>query len=107
MDKNNLAIALLILVALLLANLPFLSDRLFASIRLPTRRFARKPLWLRLIELTLLYGLTGVLAYQLEAHSGNVQVQHWEFYAITYCCFLVMAYPGFVWCYLRRQPHSP
>lgn len=104
MDKNSLAVLLLILSAVCLANLPFLNERLLACIALPA---LTKPFWLRLTELTLLYLLVGLIAYLLESKSGNMQTQHWEFYAITYCCFLVMAYPGFVWCYLRRPSARP
>ena len=101
MDKSGLTVVLLILLSVCLANLPFLNERLLACIALP---FTSKPFWLRLFELTALYLLVGLVAHQLESNGGNVQSQRWEFYAITYCCFLVMAYPGFVWRYLRRQP---
>jgi hypothetical protein len=89
-----------ILLAGLAANLPFFSERVFGIIPVRT---AAKPFWLRLLELILLYILVGVSAYFLESRIGNVFVQHWEFYAVTACLFIVLAYPGFVFRYLRKR----
>jgi hypothetical protein len=89
-----------ILLAAIAANLPFLNERLLAVIPFG---MAVKSLWLRLLELAVLYGLVGGVAYMLEARIGNVFAQGWEFYAITGCLFLVLAYPGFVFRYLRKR----
>ncbi|HWT72332.1 MAG TPA: DUF2818 family protein [Oxalicibacterium sp.] len=96
----SLASWFVILLALCGANLPFVNERLFALVPLP---FARKPVWLRLLELFLLYLAVGVIARMLEAHVGNVFSQDWEFFAVTGCLFLVLAYPGFVVRYLRKR----
>ncbi|SNT21472.1 Protein of unknown function [Noviherbaspirillum humi] len=90
----------MILLAALAANLPFLNERLFGVV--PTGR-PLKPTWMRLLELALLYAVVRGIAYGLEASAGNAFVQGWEFYAITLCLFLVLAYPGFVYRYLRRR----
>jgi hypothetical protein len=89
-----------ILLAVLAANLPFVNERLFALIPLA---WAPKPVWLRLIELFVLYAVVGILGYLLESRIGNAFAQGWEFYAVTACLFLVFAYPGFVYRYLRRH----
>lgn len=89
-----------ILLAVVAANLPFVNERLLALISLSS---PAKPFSLRLLELTVLYGVVGVVAYILEARIGNVFPQHWEFFAITACLFLVLAFPGFVYRYLRKQ----
>lgn len=89
-----------ILLAALAANVPFFNERLFAAV--PTA-LTVKPIWLRLIELVFLYFFVGAIAYALEARIGNVFPQRWEFYAVTSCLFLVFAYPGFVFRYLRRS----
>jgi hypothetical protein len=89
-----------ILLAIVAANLPFLNERLFALI--PLGR-TEKPIWLRLIELFVLYGLVGAVAYMLEARIGTASQQTWEFYAITIFFFIVLAYPGFVFRYLRKR----
>jgi hypothetical protein len=89
-----------ILLALFGANLPFFNERLFALIPLSK---PVKPVWVRLIELLLLYLLVGAAARLLEARIGSVFPQGWEFFAITACLFLVFAYPGFVLRYLRKR----
>lgn len=97
----SLSAWLVILLAVAAANLPFLNERLFAVV--PLRRDV-KPLWLRLIELIVLYFLVLGVASLLEGRIGNVFPQKWEFYVVTGCLFLVFAFPGFVWRYLRRRP---
>lgn len=89
-----------IVLAAIAANLPFVNERLFAVIPVKNRR---KPFWMRLCELVALYALVGGVAYALEKSIGSVQRQGWQFYAITACLFLVLAYPGFVHRYLRRH----
>ncbi|SDY30107.1 Protein of unknown function [Collimonas sp. OK242] len=95
-----------ILLALLAANLPFFNERLFALIPLKSRsqsQAAVKPVWMRLLELLALYALVGAVAYVLEANIGNTFTQRWEFYAVTGCMFLVLAYPGYVLRYLKKH----
>ena len=91
---------LVILWAVFAANLPFLNERLFAAIPIGK---TSKSLWLRLLEMVVLYCLVGVIAYLFEARIGNVFSQGWEFYAVTGCLFLVFAFPGFVFRYLRKR----
>jgi hypothetical protein len=91
---------LVIFLAVLAANLPFFSERVFGI--LPWRA-ARKPFWLRLVELIVLYFAVGAVSYLIESRQGNRFAQNWEFYAVTACLFLVLAYPGFVLRYLRRR----
>ncbi len=90
------------MLAVLAANVPFFSERLFALISL---KKLGKPFWLHLFEMLVYYGLVGLVAHFLEARIGNVFVQTWEFYAITGCLFIVLAFPGFVFRYLlKRRP---
>jgi len=89
-------------LALLGANLPFVNERLFALLRLPSH--PQKPFWLRLLELLVLYFAVGGVAYLLESRIGGVFSQGWQFYAVTGCLFLVLAFPGFVYRYLRKHP---
>ena len=96
------AIWSLIVLALVSANLPFVNQRLFALIPLRNRS-VHKSFWLRLLEMTILYFLLGGLGYFLEASIGNVFSQGWEFYAISGCLFVVFAFPGFIFQYLRRS----
>jgi len=91
---------LVIAFALAFANLPFVNESVFGFIPYPR---PRKPFFVRLIELIVLYFVVGAIAYLLEARIGNVFMQTWEFYAISACLFLVLAFPGFVLRYLRKQ----
>jgi hypothetical protein len=93
-----------ILLAVLAANLPFFNERLFALLELSY--FGQppvKPFWVRLVELVILYFAVGAAAYLLEARIGSVFPQKWEFYAVTGCLFIVLAFPGFVLRYLRKR----
>jgi hypothetical protein len=93
---------LVILLAVLGANLPFVNQRLFGIVAI---KRAVKPLWLRLIELVVAYFVVGALGYLIESGIGNVFSQGWEFYAVTASLFAVFAFPGFVYRYLWR--HRP
>ena len=93
------AVTVLIVLALLAANLPFLNDRLLAVVPL---RFP-KNLAIRLLELVALYFVVGGIGLLLEQRQGRIAPQGWEFYAITAALFLTLAFPGFVWRYLFKR----
>lgn len=93
----------MILLAALAANLPFFNQQLFGLIPLSKSSDYRKPIWARLLELVVLYFLVGAIARLFEANIGNTFAQGWEFYAVTGCLFLVLAYPGYVLRYLRKS----
>jgi hypothetical protein len=87
--------SLLLMVAFIAANLPWLSPKLFYLF--PLKRNA-KPLGWCLLELITLYFLVGLLASYAEKTSfGHVANQGWEFYAVTASLFLVFAFPGFIY----------
>ncbi|MCU0930897.1 MAG: DUF2818 family protein [Serpentinimonas sp.] len=86
-------------LAFLAANLPFLNERLLAV----WPRAGDKSLWLRLLELAILYVLVGGIGLALEQHAGQIAPQGWEFYAITAALFLTFAFPGFVYRYLAQR----
>jgi hypothetical protein len=101
----SLATWLVIAVAIAFANLPFLNESVFGFIPLkPAQGRAHTKLFVvRLLELFVLYFVTGGLAQLLESRIGNAFPQTWEFFAITGCMFVVLAFPGFVLRYLRRR----
>lgn len=96
---SSAAAWLVLLIAGVAANLPFANERLFVVG--PKR--APKALGWRLLELLLFCALTVGLGFAIEARQGQVQGQAWEFYAAIACLFLTLAFPGFVWRYLRRH----
>lgn len=96
---NTGAAALLLLVlAACLANLPFITERFFGLMPRPVKTIG----W-RLLELLVYYGIFIAIGRGLESYVGRMQPQAWQFYAITLLVFIVLAYPGFVFRYLRRS----
>lgn len=95
---SSAAVWLVLLIALIAANLPFVNERLFiiGPIRAP------KVIGWRLLELVALWAITLAIGFALEARAGQIQPQGWEFYAALGFTFLTFAFPGFVWRYLRR-----
>lgn len=91
----------LILAALVAANFPFITERRF--LLLPPPAAARKSLLVHVLELLLMYSLTGAAGLVLEQHSGQIYPQGWEFYAVTVALFLTLAFPGFVYRYLLHR----
>jgi hypothetical protein len=90
---------LVLLLALAAANLPFLTER---PGLVGPRQQKKRWRW-RLLELLLLYLLTLAAGHALESHLGQAQRQGWEFYVAMGCLFLTLAFPGFVWRFLRRR----
>ena len=99
--NQSAAVWLVVIVALLLANLPFISNRLFAFYALAES----KGLALRLTELVVGYFVVGGLGLFLEQRAGQIAPQGWEFYAITGTLFVTFAFPGFVYRYLFKKRH--
>lgn len=84
----------LLAVALLAANLPWLTERFLLLVQV------NKTALLRWLEWFIYYGLTGLLAMALEYKTtGNNYHQQWEFYVASLCLFVVFALPGFIYHY--------
>ena len=91
----------LLLLALVLANVPWLTSRLFFVF--PLKQGAKSVAWC-LLELVVFYLALGLLArYAEQATMGQVSPQKWEFYAITACMFLVLAFPGFIYRFFWKK----
>ena len=89
---------LVLLIAVIAANLPFVNERILVigPLRVP------KVIGWRLLELVVFWAVTLSIGFALEARVGQIQTQGWEFYAALGFAFLTFAFPGFVWRYLRR-----
>lgn len=96
------AVWVVLVLAVMAANLPFVNERLM--ILGPKR--APKPFAWRLLELALLGALTLAAGSLLESNLGQRAPQRWEFYAAFVCLFVTLAFPGFIWRYLRKQPRA-
>ena len=91
---------LVILLMALAANVPFFTESVFGVFGF---KQAEKSFPIRLLELVVLYFLMLVIAHGLESMAGNAFPQGWQFYTVTGCLMLVLAFPGFVWRHLRRR----
>ena len=86
----------LILLFFIIANLPWLSERLFCIYPLK----ATKRAILRLVEMLVFYLVSLLIAIAFELRfSGEIYPQGWEFFTVTFCLFLVLAVPGVVYRY--------
>jgi len=82
-------------MALVVANLPWLNDKLFFVISL-----TGKSGWLRWFEWFVFYFVSIGSGFALEYKlMGTLSEQDWEFYVVTLCLFVVFALPGFIYCY--------
>ncbi len=97
--SQSLQIGVVLVLALLAANLPFVNHRvlLLGPLRAP------KSLAWRLLELVLLYFVVGGIGLLLEQQAGQIAPQGWEFYAVTGAMFLTLAFPGFAYRYLVHR----
>jgi len=96
---SSASIGLVLLLAAVLANLPFGNERLFAF---GPRKTPKSFAW-RLLELAVYAAAVVIVGRWLEGRSGQVAAQGWPFYAVLACVFLTLGFPGFVWRYLRRR----
>ena len=91
--SNQYPIYLLLCFLIVAANLPWLSNKLFAIISLKN-----KPAWIRGLEWLVLYVLSFGLGFALEYKvMGTITTQAWEFYVVALCLFAVFALPGFIY----------
>ena len=100
--SQQLIVGIWLGLAIIAANLPWLSERwLLVIVR---QAGQTKPFWFRLIEWSLLYILILAMGFGLEYKAtGASQAQGWEFYTVTLCLFMVSALPGFVYRYQLRR----
>jgi len=92
---------ILLLLALVFANSPWFSERLFFVI--PIKHQPKNVAWC-LFELITLYFVIGfIIRYAESSKMGQAAPQKWEFYAITACLFLVLAFPGFIYRFFWKK----
>lgn len=86
--------SVLLAMAFVFANLPWLTERFLLVFKL------EKTAWWRWFEWLVNYGVTGLLAMAMEHKmTGGLHAQQWEFYVATLCLFMVFALPGFIYHY--------
>ena len=86
----------LILLFLIIANLPWITERVFLVFPINST----KSVLVRLIELVVFYFVSLLIAIGVEMQfSGDIYPQTWEFFVTTFCLFLVLAVPGVIYRY--------
>ena len=103
--SSSIAVLILFIVTFVAANIPFISDRKFLLFKAD----ANKSFRLRFAEWFMMYLLVMAIAIGLETKLHGAAYakvwefwnfsQHWEFYSITLCLFVVFALPGFIYHY--------
>lgn len=94
----SMSVWAVVVLAFVGANLPFLNNRFLGVLPLSKP----KTLAWRLGELLACYFVVGGIGLALEQSAGQMYPQRWEFYATTAALFLTLAFPGFVFKYLRK-----
>lgn len=91
----------LLIFAVVSANYPWLSNRVFFVLPEPERG---KSGWMRLLEWCASAALCLLLGLGLERKlNGVIHTQQWEFYVVSAVFFMVLAMPGFIYHYdLKR-----
>ncbi len=85
-----------------LANLPFLNQRLFLVIRV-AEPGVQKSFWWRIVE-WLVYFAVGIgIGIYLEYSVGGIDPKGWEFWAVAASIFAVFSVIGFIWQYQLRK----
>lgn len=114
----SIDVGLLVLIAFMLANLPWLNERVFALVAC---RRPSKPFLIRLVEWGVGFGLVALLAWRLEMGClsslsaffglaecpGEIHPKQWEFYSVALVLYAVFALPGFIWFIERRRHRRP
>ena len=113
---TSFAVYSLIILSFILANLPWLNNRFFAVVAMPT---GGKAFWLRLLEWGMGFGLAALLAWRFElgcatisaffglaSCPGEIYAKTWEFYSVALVLFAVFALPGFIYFVESSRRHK-
>jgi len=98
-------VVLLILLALLSANLPWFSNQYFFFI---TPKSGKKATFPFVVEWLLMYILVAIIAALIEIKvQGFIQPKTPEFFVITLCLFAVFAFPGLIYKFEINRRKKP
>lgn len=91
------AVLLLLVVAVVAANYPWLSQKVFFIFPEPA---IGKSAWMRCVEWLLNFTVVLLFGLGLERKiNGVIHVQQWEFFVVGFLFFMVLAMPGFIYRY--------
>ena len=91
---------LLLLSGVVLASLPFATERFFLGA--PLFKQAKLSYW-RALEFIVAYAIFIALGRWIEGSISQNTVQGWAFYAVTFLLFVVAGFPAFIWRYLWQK----
>lgn len=113
---SSVAVYGLIILSFILANLPWLNNRVLAIIPVGINP---KAFWLRLLEWGVGFALAALLAWRFElgcasvsaflgfaSCPGEIYAKTWEFYSVALVLFAVFALPGFIYFAEGRRRHK-
>jgi Protein of unknown function (DUF2818) len=86
-------------MGILLANFPFYSRFFLNAAFLKIKRIAIVVFF----EFMICFGIFLMFGKWLESQKNALYEQSWEFYVVQLCLFLIFAFPGFIWRYLRKR----
>jgi hypothetical protein len=98
----ELSLYLLLILAAILANLPFVLPRFVGFFRIANSD--HKPVVFILFELMLGFAFLLFAGFMFESFAGGLYSKSWTFFVVMFFLFLVMAYPGFVYRFFWRKP---
>ncbi len=89
---------ILVIAGFVMASLPFFLPRSLRTLRMtPVKAFLAFA-----APSLLLFVIVIAIAMLFERRTGQHMSQSWEFYAVLACLWVIAAFPGFLWRYLRR-----
>lgn len=101
----NIAVLTVIMMEIIFANMPFISERFFGVI--PIKRGRVKLFWQRLLEWAILGLIAFGIAQFLEAHINLTPYpQTGEFFWVLVITHVTLAFPGFAYRYLWLKSSS-
>lgn len=89
---------LVLVLAVILANVPFLTSRFLFFLKPPHKSFV-----LELFEFLVYFIVMGLISHVLESKTGNAHTQELSFYVVVFCVFVCLAFPGFVYRYFWKN----
>lgn len=91
-----------LLALLVLANLPFVNQRLFLVV--PVAAPGKlKSFWWRLVEWVVYFVIAMGLGLYLEYALTGIEAKDWIFWSVAASIFAVFSAPGFIWQYQLRK----
>ncbi len=98
---SDLATTLALIIAFVLANLPWLHNRFFLVF---DPKGGVKAFWMSGVEWMVYFVLAGALIAGLEKKvTGSIHSQEWEFYVVVIFMYMIFTFPAFVYRFILKK----